>query len=289
MKGLRVTLIAVALLALPFVAGAAQTRTQTRTRSGGVRAADAASDCKDQQAGTLAQQQSAGHDPYGLDKKCDDPVPQPPPNQPPVANFASNCSGLSCDFASTSSDLDGSVASYAWTFGDGGTSTLPSPSHTYGAAGSYPVSLTVTDNQGAQSSPASTTVTVAAPPPPTDQPPSGINGAQGIVYEDIDGNGSQDPFAGEMGLAGWTVQLYWSGHVINTATTEADGHFSFSGLGSGPGASYEVCIVPQAGYTQTSTPPADHAGCGGTGWAFSFSGTLQQIAMPLDFGEQANP
>ncbi|MEW6757371.1 MAG: PKD domain-containing protein [Acidobacteriota bacterium] len=35
--------------------------------------------------------------------------------------------------------------SYAWTFGDGGTSIQQAPSHTYAAAGSYPVSLTVTD------------------------------------------------------------------------------------------------------------------------------------------------
>ena len=87
MKGLRITLIAVALLALPFVAGAAQTRTQTRTqaRSGGIRPTDAASDCKDQQAASLARAQAEGHDaPYGLDKKCDDPVPPPPPPPPPA-------------------------------------------------------------------------------------------------------------------------------------------------------------------------------------------------------------
>ena len=297
MKGRRITLIAVVLLALPFVAGAAQTRTQTRTqaRSGGVRPADAVSDCKDQQATTLAQQQAEGHDPYGLDKKCPDPVPPPPPNQPPAADFTSTCNGLDCNFASTSSDPDGSVASYAWTFGDGGTSTLPTPSHSYATGGSYPVSLTVTDNQGALSSPISKMVAVTAPPPPppppppSSVPPSGINGAQGTVYEDIDGNGSRDPFAGEMGLAGWTVQLYWSGQVLATATTDADGNFSFGGLGNGAGASYEVCIVPQAGYVQTSTPPPDRAGCGGSGWAFSFNGAFQQVAMPLDFGMQAIP
>src|SRR5213594_806111 len=91
-----------------------------------------------------------------------------PANQPPSAAFTSSCSGLTCNFTSTSSDPDGSVASYSWTFGDGGTSTAQNPSHTYGAGGSYSVTLTVTDNQGAQSAPTSKTVTVTAP----NQPPT---------------------------------------------------------------------------------------------------------------------
>ena len=91
-----------------------------------------------------------------------------PPNQPPTANFTFSCSALTCSFTSTSSDPDGSIASYSWTFGDGGTSTAQNPSHSYAAAGSYTVSLRVTDNQGAQSTTTSKTVTVTAP----NQPPT---------------------------------------------------------------------------------------------------------------------
>ena len=50
---------------------------------------------------------------------------------------------------SASSDPDGSIASYAWTFGDGGSATGPTTSHTYQSAGTYTARLTVTDNQGA--------------------------------------------------------------------------------------------------------------------------------------------
>jgi PKD repeat protein len=37
----------------------------------------------------------------------------------------------------------GSVTSYAWTFGDGGTSTQQNPSYTYTTAGTFSVALTV--------------------------------------------------------------------------------------------------------------------------------------------------
>src|SRR5439155_1232662 len=79
------------------------------------------------------------------------------------------CPTLACSFSDQSSDPDGSVTSWQWTFGDGTTgSTAQNPSHTYSAAGSYPVTLTVKDNQNASSSPVSHTVQVTAP----NQPPT---------------------------------------------------------------------------------------------------------------------
>jgi PKD repeat protein len=77
------------------------------------------------------------------------------PNLPPHASFTLTCIGLLCHFdASGSSDPDDRIASYAWNFGDGTTATDPAnPAwpipHTYPKAGSYTVTLTVTDNAGA--------------------------------------------------------------------------------------------------------------------------------------------
>ena len=74
-------------------------------------------------------------------------------NLPPVANANgpySGTAGTAVSFSSAgSSDPDGSIAGYSWNFGDGGTSTDANPGHTYAAAGTYSVSLTVTDNLGA--------------------------------------------------------------------------------------------------------------------------------------------
>ena len=87
----------------------------------------------------------------------------PGSNASPVASFTNTCSALSCSFDATgSTDPDGSVVAYAWTFGDGTTSALSAPAHTYPAAGTYTVSLTVTDNVGATATKTST-VTVTSP------------------------------------------------------------------------------------------------------------------------------
>jgi PKD repeat protein len=100
-----------------------------------------------------------------------DPAPDPV-NIPPTAGFTQSCNGLSCTFANTSTDVaPGTIATYAWTFGDGGTSDQVSPSHTYtvSAATDFTVTLTVTDNEGATDAETQTfTVTPIAPVnPPT--------------------------------------------------------------------------------------------------------------------------
>jgi tartrate-resistant acid phosphatase type 5 len=86
-----------------------------------------------------------------------------PPNAVPTANFTHTTSALTASFSDTSTDSDGSIVSWLWNFGDGSSSTLQSPSHAYSAAGTYPVSLTVTDDDGATDD-TSQSVTVAALP-----------------------------------------------------------------------------------------------------------------------------
>jgi hypothetical protein len=50
--------------------------------------------------------------------------------------------------ASSSYDCDGSIASYAWNYGDGATGSGVSATHTYSSPGQYTVTLTLTDSEG---------------------------------------------------------------------------------------------------------------------------------------------
>ena len=118
----------------------------------------------------------------------------PPANQPPTAAFTSSAADLTALFdGSASADPDGTVASYAWSFGDGSPAgTGVRPSHSYASAGTYPVRLTVTDDKGA-SAVVSHDVTVTAPPP-VNQPPAAAftSSAAGLVAS-FDGSASADP------------------------------------------------------------------------------------------------
>ena len=91
-----------------------------------------------------------------------------------------------------SSDLDGAISSYAWNFGNGTSSTNPNPSAIYNTPGTYTVSLTVTDNDGA-SAVRSTTVTVnppnIAPVPSFTATP--LTGSAPLVVN-VNGAGSSD-------------------------------------------------------------------------------------------------
>jgi prepilin-type N-terminal cleavage/methylation domain-containing protein len=74
-------------------------------------------------------------------------------NAPPVASFTSACSGLTCNFVSTSTDPDNDALTQRWDLGDKGEdstqSQLVSVSHTFPAPATYTVTLHVRDSKGA--------------------------------------------------------------------------------------------------------------------------------------------
>lgn len=68
-------------------------------------------------------------------------------NQTPVANFSADTM-VACNVPFTVNFTNASTGgnTYSWNFGDGGTSNLQNPAHTYTASGTYAVSLIVTNN-----------------------------------------------------------------------------------------------------------------------------------------------
>lgn len=74
-------------------------------------------------------------------------------NQAPSAYFtyepAKPDIGEEIVFTDASDDPDGDIMNYSWDFGDGTNSTEQNPTHTFDEEGTYSVTLTVTDNEGA--------------------------------------------------------------------------------------------------------------------------------------------
>lgn len=86
-----------------------------------------------------------------------------PGNVAPAASFDFVCTDLSCSFLDNSLDSDGVIDAWAWSFGDGIGSTDQNPVYVYPAAGTYAVTLMVTDDDGAMSLPTVQQVTVGGP------------------------------------------------------------------------------------------------------------------------------
>ena len=96
----------------------------------------------------------------------------PPPPAPPIADFVASPTTGAAPLTTAFSDRStGSPTSWSWDFGDptsGGsnTSSLASPGHAYGAAGSYTVSLTVSNTLGTDTKIATNLIVVNPAPPP---------------------------------------------------------------------------------------------------------------------------
>jgi hypothetical protein len=78
---------------------------------------------------------------------------EPAGNNPPTVVFSQpGCTGRTCAVSSAgTTDTDGGIRSYAWSWGDATADTVTtstSSSHTYAAAGTFRISLVVTDNWG---------------------------------------------------------------------------------------------------------------------------------------------
>jgi PKD repeat protein len=104
------------------------------------------------------------------------------PTAQPVANFNFEADDLTVTFTNTSAN----ASTYAWTFGDGATSTQASPVHTYAAAGEYDVTL-VASGAGSPSTVTKSVLVGVALPTPTTMGHTFVNAAGANLLSKIQG------------------------------------------------------------------------------------------------------
>jgi PKD repeat protein len=135
-------------------------------------------------------------------------------NQDPVAAFAYSPNNYphpttldTVQFTDTSTDEDGTLASWYWNFGDGTTSTERNPTHKFSSGKTFSVSLKVTDNDGGYDTETKSITVIAL---------ATITG----TVKDKDGNP----------ISSAKIKLYDAGKttVLETATTNSNGVYTIS-------------------------------------------------------------
>ncbi|WFO16751.1 PKD domain-containing protein [Cellulophaga baltica 4] len=191
-----------------------------------------------------------------------------PANQAPTAVASSDVltgeASLAVQFTGdTSSDPDtGDTLTYAWDFGDGTTATTANPSHTFTTAGTYDVTLTVTDDgtPALSSSEVTITITVTAPAnqAPTAVASSDVTSGEASLAVQFTGDTSSDPDAGDILTYTWdfgdgtTATTANPSHTFTTAGTY-DVKLTVTDNGTPSLSSSEVTL------TITVTAPANQA------------------------------
>jgi PKD repeat protein len=140
-----------------------------------------------------------------------------PGNEPPQVSASGTPSGgpapLTVNFVSSASDPDGSISSFHWDFGDGGSSNAQSPSHTYNTPGTYVAQVTVTDNMGATAN-ALVTINVSAP------------GGETVLLSDDFNNNSVD-------LSKWVIAQITGSQDAAIAVSESSQRLNVGPLAQG--------------------------------------------------------
>ena len=134
---------------------------------------------------------------------------EPMPNEPPIAAFETSVrSGgapLMLDLdARASSDPDGTIVSWEWTFGDGSTASGERVTHTFEDAGCHSIELVVTDDGDATGAASgSVAVVLGSPELPVDATVDTAPLGSAVIPRDIETNEGTARFGGTLASAGW--------------------------------------------------------------------------------------
>ena len=205
----------------------------------------------------------------------------------PIARFSVSTSAgtwdLPVQFMDTSS---GPIDTYQWDFGDGNTSTLPSPSHTYTSAGDYTVSLTVTGPGGSDTEICQACISVSDPAPVASFNASATSGTWDLEIQfDNTSTGPLTSLLWDFGDGGSSTRP----NPIHTYT--APGVYTVTLTATGPGGSdtavCQSCITVTDPAPVASFTPSTTSGTYDLPVTFTSTSTGPIDTLMWDFGDGA--
>ena len=189
-----------------------------------------------------------------------------PGNEPPSVSASgtptSGAAPLTVNFSAAGADIDGTIVLYSWDFGDGGSSNIQNPSHSYFQPGTYTAEVTVTDDGGATAN-ALVTITVNS-------------GGETVLLTDDFNNNSLD-------TSKWSVNQITGSVDPNIQVGEANQRLQVGPLLQGVSGFHFNGIVSNSsfdftgayGYVQVAAPPP----AGSTAeWRFSVASASSPTA-----------
>jgi len=173
-----------------------------------------------------------------------------------TADRVSGTAPLTVNFsAAGSSDPDGTIVSYSWSFSDGGSQSGASAQRTYTTPGTYTATLTVTDNSGLTGS-RSVTISVVSPGGLATVSVADITmslrnswgRSQGVALVTVrDSNGNTVPGATVTGT--WSGVVSGSGSLVTGTTGQAEFYSGAVRAGAGSTFTFTVTSITLPGYT----------------------------------------
>jgi len=182
-----------------------------------------------------------------------------------------------------------SPTAWVWSFGDGGTSTLQNPAHTYTTVGSYTVTLTATNSAGSNTFSQAGYVTVQAAIPITSFTANVTSGVKPLTVQFTDtstnaptgwywsfGDGGtstlQNPVYTFTSVGSYAVSLGVSNSAGSNSTTSS-GYITVTNVASAPIASFTS--DKRSGSAPLTVKFTDTSTNSPTGWQWSFGDGIQ--------------